>query len=191
MKKIKPLVVGITGKAGSGKSTVADMIKDRVPESYQYAFAAPIKRAAATLFGGIFEDLGIKNSEWLEVGEFKEMKIPGFDFSPRQFMQHLGTDIARKLDPNVWIKLANDELGIAEFYHDKLFVVSDVRFDNEAEWVKRTGGLLVQVLRDNAHEVNPHSSEGGVTVVPDYILLNNTNLNDLVDQVDNLIKDIL
>lgn len=82
----------------------------------------------------------------------------------RQLMQRLGTDVMRDMyGSNVWV----DHLG-ARIAH-KNVVVTDVRFDNEAAWVKEMDGELYKVVRPlmNQGFGSAHSSEAGVN--PQYV----------------------
>jgi len=66
-------------------------------------------------------------------------------------------------------------------------VVSDVRFDNEADWVRSIGGLVIHIIRGSAPDVAAHSSEQGVTMRPgDGTIVNDGTLQDLYTQIDFL-----
>ena len=60
-------------------------------------------------------------------------------------------------------------------------VITDVRFENEAQWVRKMGGRIVHVIRNNAPTVNPHASEAGVVQLPeDGVIINEgTDLESL------------
>lgn len=74
--------------------------------------------------------------------------------SPRELFQKFGTDFGRKeYNDNIWLDLAPDEC-----------IISDIRFENEAQYVRDNGGIIIHVDRENMPEtvVEEHSSEGGV-----------------------------
>ena len=172
-------LIGITGRARSGKDTVADFILQR-NGGYKYSFADPLKK--------MLLPLGIDMSKpyWQEV---KEVIIPEFNASPRRLMQTLGTEWGRQLiDPDLWLTLATRKL--ASMGHG--MVVADVRFENEATWVREQGGVIVHVRRDNAPFVEKHSSEHGIMVNPvkDYILSNDGTLEELRTRVIQLLHEI-
>lgn len=146
MREIR--VIGVTGPARSGKDTVADMIKDRIGGS-RYSFAEPMY---AMLAAAGFD---FKSPEWAVV---KEDPIAGIGKSPRQMLQTLGTEWGRNLVcEDLWIKLAEVRLGIMT-----RMIISDCRFDNEADWI-RQNGIIIRVIRPDVELVNPHESESGIT----------------------------
>lgn len=76
------MIISISGKAGVGKDTVSKAMMDIFPSVYrQGSFAAPLKIAAAKLFGwdGAKDDKG------------------------RKLLQRLGSDVGRHFDPNIWL----------------------------------------------------------------------------------------
>ena len=59
-------------------------------------------------------------------------------------------------------------------------VIADVRFENEAEFVRRLGGTLVHIVRPDIYAVAAHASENGVTQLPaDKVLHNGGSLEEL------------
>ena len=160
-------LVGITGKAGAGKDTLAAYF---VAQGYvQYSLASPIKAALNTMFG-------FSPEQW-EDREWKETRIPAFDKSPRQMAQSLGTEWGRqKVHSDVWLTLAAHFIK----HSPSPVVISDVRFDNEAAFVQSLGGEVIRVVRHIACPVNDHPSESGVSpVYVDWTLLNNSTVEAL------------
>lgn len=143
-------IVGITGRAGAGKDTIADYL---VQEHHflKLSFAGPLKAMMATV--GMPEPAD---------RAAKEQPLAGFHFTWREAAQRLGTEWGRSLDPNIWVKIM--ENVIHRFSDDVQIVFADVRFDNEAEMVRRLGGKILHVtgraadLGANAG----HASEAGV-----------------------------
>jgi len=155
-------IIGIAGKARSGKDTIASILLEN---GYQrFGFADILKETIATMFGW---DERHKN------GELKDVVDPAWGFSPRRAFQLFGTEFGRGLDENLWITLANRKLGYGKW------VVSDVRFENEAKFI-RENGALIHVIRDDVVKVEEHSSEAGVfPEKEDYVIENNGSLQDL------------
>lgn len=104
--------------------------------------------------------------------------------SPRQIYQNFGTDFVRVIDSDIWIKLAQKQLdkGLG-------LIISDVRFDNEAEWVESNSGLLVSVRRE-ASDINrdSHESELGVSKHLIHVGINN---DDSVEALQDSIFSLL
>ncbi|KWV70074.1 hypothetical protein PFLuk1_02630 [Pseudomonas fluorescens] len=152
---MRPILIGLTGRARSGKTTAAEHLA-RTYLLEQYAFADPLRDGLMAIF-----NLDPTDFE----GDRKEQPLGWLDCSPRQLMQSMGTEWARNtLHPDVWVKLAEQNL---EYMTKALgavlgFVVSDVRFENEADLIRRRGGTVIHILRPNALTVNPHISEAGI-----------------------------
>ena len=152
---MRPILIGLTGRARSGKTTAAEHLA-RTYLLEQYAFADPLRDGLMAIF-----NLDPTDFE----GDRKEQPLGWLDRSPRQLMQSMGTEWARNtVHPDVWVKLAEQNL---EYMTKALgavlgFVVSDVRFENEADLIRRRGGTVIHILRPNALAVNPHISEAGI-----------------------------
>jgi len=151
-----PTLVGLTGKAGVGKDTLADYLVARHGFA-KLSLAAPLKEAINGLFGFTPE-------QW-DDREWKERVIDWIGKSPRQLAQTIGTEWGREcIAEDIWLRIAQRRIEqlLAEGY--KGVVISDVRFDNEASFVRRLGGLVCAIVRDAVDDVSPHASERGVHI---------------------------
>lgn len=163
---MRPILIGLTGRARSGKTTAAEHLA-RTYLLEQYAFADPLRDGLMAIF-----NLDPTDFE----GDRKEQPLGWLDCSPRQLMQSMGTEWARNtVHPDVWVKLAEQNL---DYMSNALgavlgFVVSDVRFENEADLIRRRGGTVIHILRPNALAVNPHISEAGISANPADLTLPN------------------
>lgn len=162
-----PRVIGITGKAGAGKDTVAAFFVQE--HGYvQYSLAYPIKAALNAMFG--WDMLQWVDREW------KEHVIPELGKSPRQMAQTLGTEWGRgTVDENLWLTLAQAFVSTSECP----VVISDVRFDNEAWLIHELGGELIRVSRRDTQSVAAHASEAGVTRWIDWEFSNDSSIDKL------------
>lgn len=178
-------IIGITGKARSGKDTVGNWLVSK--GFYQYAFANPLKDAAAIMFG-------IPRS-WFDDPTRKEQIITQWGFSPRVILQRLGTEAGRELFcQDIWTRRADIELKAVfealpiTFSPFTGLVVTDVRFEDEAAWIRAKGGQVWHVQRRNAPDVASHKSEAGVSVLAeDAIIDNNGTLQDLFVHINETI----
>lgn len=165
-------IIGLTGPAGVGKDTVAMLLTTHA----KYAFALPLKQALAIL--GIDEPAS--RSE-------KECVIPGRTYSYRRAAQTLGTEWARNLDPDFWLNLA-----AARTAHWPRTVFTDVRFENEAAWVRSQGGVIWHISGRKttvSGEAANHASETPVKFVKgDKTLDNSGSFEELWDKVEDLSK---
>lgn len=188
-------LIGLSGVARSGKDTVgAHLIAQHY---HHYAFADPIRKAAAAMFGlplSVFEGTNPHRDEI----------IPFWGYSPRQMLQLIGTEGGRNLfRQDIWIRRAEQEYinlqdSIAQLASETFgplpagMVITDVRFDNEAEWIRSEGGLVLRVERPGVSAANDHVSEKGVD--PDLInavIPNHGTLDDLYMITDLILRDLI
>lgn len=170
-------IIGLAGQARSGKTTVADYLC--TAGFHQLAFADPIVDALVSILDVPVEYRTHK----------KELPIPGFDFSYRKAAQTLGTDWGRRmLDPDLWIQVMANRIKSAADDSDSI-VISDVRFENEANWIRSQGGELWHVTRPGFDGgVRKHASENGIEIRQgEAVLINDKTIEDLYGQVDLLI----
>jgi energy-coupling factor transporter ATP-binding protein EcfA2 len=147
----KKITIGLTGPAGCGKSTVANNLSN-LAQFEDFAFADPLKAGLAVM---------LRIPEWcFHDRTVKEEAFYPWKISPREAAQTCGTEWARKyVQPDVWVKrLEIDE----RFSASARRVVSDVRFDNEADWIRAQGGVVIHIRRGNLPDVKSHVSEAGV-----------------------------
>jgi hypothetical protein len=134
------ILIGIGGKARAGKDTMAQAMLDLYPDKVKlYSFAAELKKYCAEHHDELLP-------KWQLAHQTKQHPICKEDpiYGYTAILQWWGTDVMRKQDPDYWVKqLANritqDDPAIA--------VITDVRFPNEANWVKEKGGTLIRVRR--------------------------------------------
>lgn len=176
-------IIGITGVARAGKDTIGDCLC-RDHKFARLEFARPLKRMVSALLQRDFD--------W--VNEHKEEHIEGLA-SPRVLLQTLGTDWGRNMiDSNIWVnavhRQVNDFLRSEESRDYDGIVLTDCRFDNEAEWVRGNGGEVWQVERNLiTEEVPTHPSENGVRGdLVDRILANNATILELNERVGRALR---
>jgi dephospho-CoA kinase len=164
-----PRIVGIAGRAGTGKDTVAGYLQ-RQYHYHLFRFADPLKQALQTMFG-------IAPEVW-EDRAAKEAALPWLGVSPRYLAQTLGTDWGRRMiADDLWIRVMERRI---ERHRDHRIIIPDVRFDNEAALIKRHGGVVVKLFRDSAPDVLLHASEAGVSdLLCDDFIANNGTIDGL------------
>jgi hypothetical protein len=166
-----PRVIGIAGAAGSGKNTVAAM----VPDSITIQFADPMYAMVAAM-------TGIPESV-LRDRAFKERPIPALGCSPRRLLQTIGTDCGRRMiSPDVWVRLAARRVEQLAADGWATVVLADVRFPNEAEWIRHgMGGQVWRVERPGLVPItDQHASEAGLPAeAVDRVIVNDGDLEQL------------
>ena len=173
-------VIGIAGPARVGKNTVADAIGDWLWEDTTHSYlmspmAGPIKEALRELFGWTDEHLE---------GSLKEVVDERWGFSPRRAMQWMGTEWGREfLGPDTWIKRQARNIGTVD-----VIIIPDIRFDNEAEFVRKNGVVIhVKPGDRQLKSIETKIGESGIAIQEDdYILMNGGTLQDLESKLDEL-----
>lgn len=170
-----PRLIGITGKAGSGKDTLADAIVLEFG-AVKYNFALPLKEGLNAIMGWSME-------MWND-RVWKEREIRWLGKSPRQCAQTLGTEWGREeVHPELWVMLALHRFELHSQTSKVPFVIADVRFDNEARAIRRQGGVVIKVIRPDANPISEHVSEKGVSDEHiDHVLVNDTSLQRYLER---------
>ena len=159
MTRIKDAkLIGICGVMNAGKDTVANLIIARRPrELRRYAFASPLKAGVKAMFDWTDEDI--------ENRQKKEAIDPRWGFSPRTAMQKLGTEYGREcLRSDIWVHAALNK-HLKSLDAGKGTIITDVRFENEAAWVRlQPDSILIHVMNPEHDYTAPvkHVSENGV-----------------------------
>ena len=151
------MFIAITGKKGSGKDTFADALKER--NFYVLKFADTLKNMIRTLYreAGLDDETIERKIE----GDLKESSCEILGGStPRWAMQSLGTEWAKLVDPThtLWSRIFLEKA--AGYLNSGTPVVcTDVRFQHEADVVKKLGGNLIRVDRPGQTNDDTHLSE--------------------------------
>lgn len=130
MRTKKTVVILVSGKAGSGKSTVADRLRQKLEDlegidTMLYGFADPIKYIAKAFAGWDGEK----------------------DEKGRRLLQKIG-QIFRDYNPNIWVKHFLNQLDKKSGLFPKNFaVISDWRFPNELAYLKNNPLLDIVTIR--------------------------------------------
>ncbi len=150
----KQLLIGLCGPAGAGKDTVAKHMANC--GFTRYTMAMPLKR-------GLEAMLGIDLDTWDDRVR-KEAVIPWLGKSPRQVAQTLGTEWGRQhVHPDLWVMLMLRQWDEVRQSRSPRMVVTDVRFDNEAQTIINSGGTVWRVERESVAPVSAHVSEKGIS----------------------------
>lgn len=173
-------LIGITGLAGSGKDTAGRLIRDLLvcegaPNgAFVTALADPIREMLAAL--------GVPR-RYMTDRTLKELPVPGFGLlSYREMAQTLGTEWGRALDGNLWLKVAELHARqlVTEAGGTPTLIYTDIRFPNEANWIRRHGGRLMRIARAAIDPVRAHASEWHIKDLPvDAEVLNDGSLEQL------------
>jgi len=154
-------IIAFTGAAGVGKDTAADIVHGWFPNAIRYSFAAPLRSGLAAMFGTAVFEQSLDTST-------KDSESTAYGVTCRKLLQSLGTDWGRDMiNPDIWVIRA-EELW-AQYYDSDLVIISDLRFDNEADLVHDKGGIVVGIrsqtakLRPEKFREGKHASEFGIS----------------------------
>lgn len=194
-------LIGILGKAGSGKDTTAAYLCNNF-DAYRSAYwckkvalADKVKDVVAAVFN--------LNAVVYAARQLKEQPIPELDnYSYRTLTQLVGTECFRTVFGEwVWVSALHAKLTDM-YWVGEAVVVSDIRFDNEVQWILEQDGIIVYLNRPDAQPVAAHSSEqiptlqycqdavsayGGAVVYVE----NNGSLQDLYAAIEKQVVPLL
>ncbi len=201
-------VIGLMGTAGAGKDSTADVIVERAMNSGigadRFAFADRLRDEIAAAFGidrRVLLDRTLKDKP-LEQLALRRCTDAGFvsyawelstlpGIRPRTLLQRWG-DWRRMQDPDYFIYPVEARRVQAVFSAVGIMVVTDVRYQNEAAWVRRNGGLLWRIVRPGLQIVDSHSSEHSSKDIPaDAAIVNDGDLDHLQKVAFDLFTPVL
>ena len=100
----------------------------------------------------------------------------------RALLQDLGM-AARKHDPYHWIAYVERWTG-----HKNHVAYTDVRFQNEADYIRSKGGIIVRIVRPGIIAQNHESELKQSEIAADIEIVNGGTIEDLHNKIRNLIK---
>jgi hypothetical protein len=164
------IVIGLTGVAGAGKSTVANYLVEQHGFT-RLSFAAPLKKMLRTLNPIIAS--GFRLSDILEAcgGDENYIKTNSL-YGPeyRRLLQVLGTDCIRAVDEDFWVNAAAAQMDD----QDQNYVFDDCRFPNEAFIIQNCSPEgLWNISRPGFEPVNGHISEAHAGKLGETVFLRN------------------
>lgn len=132
------MIVMISGKQKSGKTTTADALSKALVEDGTFVWR--MKFASA-----IYKMHDAARAALREIDSFNTL---GLDYKEKDgdLLQLLGTEWGRRIDPDIWVKLAKIWIHSLPYQKDCV-VIDDLRFRNEMSIIKEAFGDQVLTVR--------------------------------------------
>jgi hypothetical protein len=175
--------IGIIGRARSGKDTAGKWFVDG--RGYRrVAFADALKEAALKVDPIV--DQRWEGSQLVPLSLARVVRGWGWEYAKemrgvRRILQELGSAM-RAVDPDIWIRpvlakaIEANDAGVP-------VVVTDVRYPNEVEALKRGGFKLLHINRPGIPQLD-HESERLGPEAAHYLVQNDGSLYDLYARVE-------
>ena len=178
----RSIIIGIAGKAGSGKTTLANFLKTE--------FENRQRKACIINYGDLVKFIAKEYFNWS--GEKDEIG--------RSLLQKVGTEYGRnKTDENIWTDIVIKCSGVLENEYN-VIIVADCRFPNEIERWEKLGKemISIKIIRGEyennlTQEQKAHASETALDSYLNftYTVENLGGLNEFKDAAKAIVKDIL
>ena len=167
------VIIGLAGRKRVGKDSIADILKGEFGFGSD-SFAAPFRNF-------VYQLIGAAQDQEID----KEKIIDWIGVSPRHLMQTLGNGWGRKMiHREIWINALRNRLTLSRSYWP--LVITDVRYENEAQTVRDMGGWIVHVRRPQLPYTDMHESESDLVIQKsDGIVYNDDDLAALQSTVRN------
>ncbi len=199
------MIIGISGKAQAGKDTVCKMITYTI---WYYTFSQRLKpfgidhyKECITYYNTLLNNIGYQHTSFakalksclsvilnkdldkFENISFKNSRIDWLNnMTVRELLQKFGTAIRNEVCDDFWVKVC-----LKNCTED--CIISDVRFESEAEGIRDINGIIIRINRDGAGAGN-HISEIALDNYSfDYIIDNNGTEEDLLFKVKEFCKE--
>ena len=154
--------------------------EDKIVETF--AFASPIKEACKILFN-------LTESQ-LHNHDFKEKIDERWGISPRQMFQLVGETMRNKVSKDFFLMSMKQRIENSKADY---IIITDVRFNNEAELVRSLGGIIIKIVRDNkTTQHSNHESEQGIdsSLVSSFIS-NNSTIEEFENNVEIVFSSLI
>lgn len=160
------MLIAFKGKKRSGKTVCSDYLVEKgfTKINFKDALVDEIRQN--------FPDL------LREIGDDFENKPPML----RALLQNYGTEVRRRDDENYWVNKWEQRKPL-----NGDIVVDDCRFLNEAEAIKRHGGIIIKIDRPGYIGDEHQSETEQDQIKEDFTIHNNSTLEDLYKKLDDIL----
>jgi hypothetical protein len=194
--------IAISGQARTGKNTLAQMIVENIiPISVSSEFvndhkivavADPIKNIVMQMIPNADPQCLWGESELrskLVPGDFRDLNEQPLTY--RKMLMDIGT-LGRKYNTDIWLNALVQDADKNKSL--KVYVVSDVRFPNEINYLKSHGFCMVRLKRPGVPQIDDISETAQLEIPDtffDHVIENNGSLNDLARQAEIIVHKLV
>ena len=178
--KLNPIIVLIAGKARSGKTTLANYLKEQLETKKEKVILSPYTKYL---------------KQYIQEITGKEITEQN---KPRKLLQKLSSDLIKKElgKEDFFIKRQLEDLEIYSYFAD-VIIISDVRFPEEIETVKELYNTIsIGVIRKNYQSDLTNEEKNDITEIAldnykdyDYLVENISN-SSLKESAKKIIQEI-
>ena len=181
------MIIALTGPKGSGKDTVGQLIKEMYPElnPKTIAFADPIKKVIEHIFN-LKEEAYTYDRLKRATLKLKDEDC-FYSIEGRRLVREIGM-LMRSYDEK---QFTNYVVGEIRYEPSNLWIVTDLRFDNEFTVLKTLGAKIIKIIRPH-YTYDGHITERAFDDhLVDKLLMNDGNLDYLKIRVESIMRNIL
>ncbi len=213
------MIVGIAGKAASGKTTAAHYMAEHLQGEVRIVPMAQVLRDEVEIF---LRTIGAEEYVPLVYGcQDDKVRVFYIDtaqavascprwshfttehadiqdrpgqtaITVRRVLQWWGTEYRRAEDPDYWTKAWAKKVESFDLNASHI-LIDDVRFMNELDTVRAENGLIVKIERPGFNGAGNHASETSLDDYNDWnrVIVNAGTLEDLQRQIEVLTEELL
>ena len=167
-------IIGISGKIGSGKTTFSTYLQNLFKDIQPRSFAENLRRIVSVFINRPVDQLRSSTDKETMTCMGKTVGV---------LLQEVGTEVGRQINKDAWV------LSLFEYYDPETsyWIIDDVRFPNEADYIKKMGGVVIRfegdpggVRKTSTRDLN-HVSETALDNYTDFDVIIETEkyMNDL------------
>jgi len=175
-------MIGFIGAAGCGKDTAGNYIAKKY-NAIVYSSAASIKEVFSDYYS---VDQSPQWKDWAcHTHAGKAARHPYLDATNREVLEFLG-DAMNKVDPLVLVR----DMPRLAAETKQCVIDTSTREVDQAKFIKEHGGLIILIRRTANEEAagDHHTAQFWRTYNADYIIDNNTSLEDFYSRIDKTIR---
>lgn len=213
-------VIGLTSIRGqSGKDTLCDLILKDNPNACRLAFGDELKRrfaAAVSWSKGSFNKIhemclnpdlkdvpsSLLSLEVMYQSTYRDwLTEQGLDRetwrTPRWHLQKYGNEYIRDYlySHNTWLNCVKEQMDYVRRRKGKsLFIITDVRQDNETKWIQSIGGNILRIQRNwyipEVDDIDMHLTDSALYLEPFATIINPKGYPDRMLVTFNAWRDL-